>query len=1082
MPTHSRGFFACDYCGHLLDTLEDANEHEQQCSRAVARRPLGHMSIHPQHHQLNPPQQPPNYFLQQQHRHGMAGMGILTPGPAEAVEGYPHPYARVAPFTGYGSGIPPPPGAANTELPYPPKPIARGGILPSSAQTRCFPLADYPPDRATDILTMIDTTACQNIEVFEATPEIITGYERMSNSRDSRVVPRQVGLRCRNCGFGSNNKSGDPRNTVDGAIIFPNDLTSVGNDARRIADLHLISCTLTNSDVQSACRRAASKRHQRERGMVGMTVSNTNNDVSEDRAYKRALVDYCIGICQRMGIVNKRNNKSGIEFTPTATAMGESSVQQHHTEGSLAPTPLQRRHETTSTATPSTTAVDGAYSTPFSASQNRPLGTYGATPSQLNSGVPGIRRSSSYPGTHPGQQPYGDPSVGFPFYQESDRTWHCRYCSHIPHQYRDSQSIWSSSGGGPPPASFIDQHLNICRAYRQQSMPTSGAILPPGQTPFGIVPYGNPSPSPYGMQMHGQPPNPSNSWETTTHLGGAAQSSHMQYSSLIAPHDPNYRYVHPPIFPPGAVNPHVMDPNMSSARFLSTLGHIDTRGGYPERGGPIMPTLTSAGARGPSYALGGETNTADMMKEAMAFLANYETEYYARDPESAAIPKLVLDEDHLLLTDYFFYLMKQLRLVRFAENDRKTRGGKREKIKIGYGGLQCIHCADLPMSRKFFWSNVDRLANSFAEIPGHVLKCRRCPQANKDALMRLKQGHPEQMSKLPRGSQKIFFRRMWRRLHEGDPQDDDAVIESPARATGTLENPRPPVSSIKTSPEKDSKSGDEFSHSGSITVTSDETILVMQRSAKEAAKALAQSARNKSGPPSPSSRILVAIPEDKEWLSDIDSYVRKQLEVFCATEADVAAAQEDRKYPITVGQVGIRCIHCSIAQGNDAIGHAIAYPFSISGIYESVKEFHRLHLDSCPNLPSTSKAKLESMKGASSLSSVLRKYYTLAAKALGLVDTKDGIRTGGQSSPIGSLAAFTFSETEDASPSKSKDDIEDDRKVSGSGTPVGSRPNEKNNNEPEETDTSKMSGKKRSGSPSVSTDLESKQKYVKREP
>jgi len=602
-------------------------------------------------------------------------------------------------------------------------------------------------------------------------------------------------------------------------------------------------------------------------------------------------------------------------------------------------------------------------------------------------------------------------------------------------------------------------------------------MVPTGQPPFGMVPYGNPSPSPYGVQLPGQPPNPAGSWETATPLG---QPSHMQYPSLMAQQDPNYRYGQPPPLPPGIVNPHGMDANMGGARFLSTLGQIDSRSGYPDRGGPIMPAMPPAGARGPSYAIGGGSTTADLMKEAMAFLANYDAEYYARDPESAAIPKLVLDEDHLLLTDYFFYLMKQLRLVRFTENDRKTRGGKREKIKIGYGGLQCIHCADLPMSRKFFWSNVDRLANSFAEIPGHVLKCRRCPQANKDALMRLKQGHPEQMSKLPRGSQKIFFRRMWRRLHEGDPQDDDIVVESP-RAPGASENPRPPVSSIKTSPEKDVKGLDEFSHSGSITVTSDETILVMQRSAKEAAKALAQSAVNKSGPPSPSSRILVAIPEDKEWLSDIDSYVRKQLEVFCATADDVAAAQEDRKYPISVGQVGIRCIHCSIAQGNDAIGHAIAYPFSISGIYESVKEFHRLHLDSCPNLPATSKAKLDSMKGASSLSSVLRKYYTLAAKALGLVDTKDGIRTGGESTPIGSLAAFTFSETEDGSPTKSKEGSDDERKPSASEPQGGSKP-EKKNEEGSEDDASRMSGRKRPGSPSVAAGLESKQKYAKRDP
>jgi len=220
-------------------------------------------------------------------------------------------------------------------------------------------------------------------------------------------------------------------------------------------------------------------------------------------------------------------------------------------------------------------------------------------------------------------------------------------------------------------------------------------------------------------------------------------------------------------------------------------------------------------AKMPPFGLSGENST-DAMNNAMNFLGQFDKEYYyARDPANAAIPKLVSDRDHLLLTDYYFYLMKQLRPCRFTENDRKTRGGKREKIKIGYGGLQCIHCTELPMPRKFFWGSVDRLANSFAEIPGHVLKCRICPQKNKDALMRLKQGHPVQMSMLPRGSQKIFFRRMWSRLHDGDPQDEDTPaiqVPSPQAAMLPLDNRRPPITAIATSPDK---SIDDLSHSGS---------------------------------------------------------------------------------------------------------------------------------------------------------------------------------------------------------------------------------------------------------------------------
>lgn len=142
----------------------------------------------------------------------------------------------------------------------------------------------------------------------------------------------------------------------------------------------------------------------------------------------------------------------------------------------------------------------------------------------------------------------------------------------------------------------------------------------------------------------------------------------------------------------------------------------------------------------------------------------------------------------------------------------------------------------------------------------------------------------------------------------------------------------------------------------------------------------------------------------------MDCFIRRNLEVFCATEEDVEIAQQDRKYPVNVGQVGIRCIHCAVTKGGAAArGTAVAFPYSINGIYESVREFQRLHLEGCPQLPESAKTKLAGFKGSASLSSVLRKYYVLAAKALGMHDTPDGIRSGGECVPLGSSAASAFS-------------------------------------------------------------------------
>jgi hypothetical protein len=153
--------------------------------------------------------------------------------------------------------------------------------------------------------------------------------------------------------------------------------------------------------------------------------------------------------------------------------------------------------------------------------------------------------------------------------------------------------------------------------------------------------------------------------------------------------------------------------------------------------------------------------------------------------------------------------------------------------------------------------------------------------------------------------------------------------------------------------------------------------------------------------PPKNERVVLALPQDKDWLSDMDCFVRSIIEIFSASENDLAVARTDKKYPIKLGQVGLRCIHCA---GSDegARLEAVMYPYSVSGIYESVRDFQHLHLDYCPHLPEDLKSAMSKLShGCSSLSSVLRRYYVQAARALGLFDSEDGgIRAGGTVIPM----------------------------------------------------------------------------------
>jgi len=878
------------------------------------------------------------------------------------------------------------------EMEYPP---AMMHPMAMASREKCITLLG--PHEPTQ-MSVEDRIACQNIELFEATAEDIVEFTR--NGAD--VVAKQVGLRCIHSG------------RIPASTLFPGSLGDIAKCVRTLMDNHLSVNERVPPEVRETCKRAASKRSREQQHGEEGNESNNDRDLMQ-------LIGHCVDFCNRLRIVNKQPHKSGIEFSnlqemgqysypvTTPVAAGRGSMQGPYSAERYmmgmdrmtlrqGPPGVMARGPPPAAMMGRAPGPEGIAATPLQSTRNRegvpypgerdaanqagypPQYAQGGSPPQFGrpDGPPGEPNppQASYEGQEQGsvteQRPDGSPprypEMGqydlpphFPFYQERDRTWQCKYCSHVPPQYREPQSVWSSPNSSPPPGSFIDEHLSICRFYHQTIS---------SQHIYQGASY---APSVFGPQhapaMYGPPPGP---W--------------------------NANYASQPGFPyPGG---------MPEGRYPEEAYEDQRRGPAGPRANLLGPPSSAVGGpptRGSAPpAIPRQENSGDIIRSCISHLVMKEREYYARDPENSKIPRLVLEDDRLLLTDYFFYLMKQLRLCRFSESDRKTRGGKREKIKIGYGGLQCVHCADVPNSRKFFWSNVDRLANSFAEIPGHILKCRRCPTQTKEALMTLKSFHPEQMARLPRGSQKVFFRRMWRRLHDEDPVEPGIK--------GSLLNEENVTPEQANKDRSESKGEDAKKDNASPTIGSpksdDGSLPIL--SAKEAAEALAKSlTQDKDSPPGP--KILLAIGDDKNWLSDMDCFIRKQIEVFCATEEDVASAQADRKYPVKVRQVGIRCIHCS-ASAVGATGQAVSYPYTISGIYESVREFQRLHLDSCENITEETQLKLHAFRGSSSLSSVLRKYYVSAARALGLQDSPKGIRTSGESISITLQGAFTTPE------------------------------------------------------------------------
>jgi hypothetical protein len=135
------------------------------------------------------------------------------------------------------------------------------------------------------------------------------------------------------------------------------------------------------------------------------------------------------------------------------------------------------------------------------------------------------------------------------------------------------------------------------------------------------------------------------------------------------------------------------------------------------------------------------------------------------NPSGFVPKKVVQDEDKEMVTDYLFLLMDQMETCQFTEEDRS---GGRSKIKnntVGFPGMQCKHCQGKAGFGRYFPSSVNALAlaNSDRNINNHLQKCRRCPAEIKAELVRLQKDSTQ--GKNRRGLRKLFFRRVWERMH-----------------------------------------------------------------------------------------------------------------------------------------------------------------------------------------------------------------------------------------------------------------------------------------------------------------------------
>jgi hypothetical protein len=148
--------------------------------------------------------------------------------------------------------------------------------------------------------------------------------------------------------------------------------------------------------------------------------------------------------------------------------------------------------------------------------------------------------------------------------------------------------------------------------------------------------------------------------------------------------------------------------------------------------------------------------------------------------------------------------------------------------------------------------------------------------------------------------------------------------------------------------------------------------------------------------------VLLAQPEEDRYkISDHQYLLRQQIEIFEASEEDITTHIRGRNKPITFGQVGIRCKHCSHVHVSQRQKGSTYFPFNKLGIYQAAQNMSTTHIQCglCKYMPETIKQQFVDLMSnrqrnttSSNNNGAGRIHWAKTATLLGVIDTDNGMR------------------------------------------------------------------------------------------
>jgi hypothetical protein len=141
----------------------------------------------------------------------------------------------------------------------------------------------------------------------------------------------------------------------------------------------------------------------------------------------------------------------------------------------------------------------------------------------------------------------------------------------------------------------------------------------------------------------------------------------------------------------------------------------------------------------------------------------------------------------------------------------------------------------------------------------------------------------------------------------------------------------------------------------------------------------------------PASVIYMSCDDDS--LSEYQCLVRKQIETFEARREDVESTTQGRNRPVVMGQVGIRCRHCTMLPPKQRARGAVYYPAKLDGLYQAAQNMASSHLcGQCQHVPPDIRAELLNLRDRKSSAGGGKKHWADGVRNKGVFEDDDGLR------------------------------------------------------------------------------------------